>query len=124
MELKDFKTGAVRIAAAAGVPIVPVILWGTQRMMTKDHPRDFSRGTTIAIRVGPALQPTGADPVADTARLRSVMSALLHEAIHGYPADEQPPGAWWLPASYGGSAPTLEEAARLDAAEKRARALR
>ena len=38
MELKEFKTGAVRIAAAAGVPLVPVVLWGTQRMMTKDHP--------------------------------------------------------------------------------------
>jgi 1-acyl-sn-glycerol-3-phosphate acyltransferase len=46
MELKEFKTGAVRIAAAADVPLVPVILWGTQRMMTKDHPRDFSRGKT------------------------------------------------------------------------------
>ena len=63
MELKEFKTGAVRIAAAAGVPLVPVILWGTQRMMTKDHPRDFSRGKTIAIRVGEPLHPTGADPV-------------------------------------------------------------
>ena len=48
-ELKEFKTGAVRIAAAAGVPLVPVVLWGTQRMMTKDHPKDFSRGKTIAI---------------------------------------------------------------------------
>ena len=38
LELKEFKTGAVRIAAEAGVPLVPVILWGTQRMMTKDHP--------------------------------------------------------------------------------------
>src|SRR3954447_22540999 len=36
-ELKEFKSGTVRIAAEAGVPIVPVILWGTQRMMTKDH---------------------------------------------------------------------------------------
>ena len=39
MELKEFKTGAVRIAAEAGVPLVPVIMWGTQRMMTKDHPQ-------------------------------------------------------------------------------------
>lgn len=31
MELKEFKTGAVRIAAASGVPVVPVIIWGTQR---------------------------------------------------------------------------------------------
>ena len=57
MELKEFKTGAVRIAAEAGVPLVPVVMWGTQRMMTKDHPRDFSRGKTILLRVGDAAAP-------------------------------------------------------------------
>ena len=62
MELKEFKTGAVRIAAEAGVPLVPVILWGTQRMMTKDHPRDFSRGKTIAITVGEPMHPRPAQP--------------------------------------------------------------
>ena len=45
MEIKDLKTGAVRIAASAGVPLVPLVLWGTQRLITKDHPRDLSRGT-------------------------------------------------------------------------------
>ena len=70
MELKEFKTGAVRIAAEAGVPLVPVILWGTQRMMTKDHPRDFSRGKTIAIHVGEPMHVTGRDPVAETAELQ------------------------------------------------------
>ncbi len=122
--LKEFKTGAVRIAAAAGVPLVPVILWGTQRMMTKDHPKDFSRGKTIAITVGEPLHPTGEDPAAETAELHRVMSGLLDRTIRDYPAAEQPPGSWWLPAEYGGSAPTLEEAARLDAEEKRARAQR
>ncbi len=120
--LKEFKTGAVRIAAEAGVPIVPVILWGTHRMMTKDHEKDFSRGKTISIRCAPPLHPTGEDPVAETAELRTVMTDLLDETIRSYPAEEQPPGSWWLPASYGGSAPTLEEAARLDAEEKRQRA--
>jgi 1-acyl-sn-glycerol-3-phosphate acyltransferase len=124
LELKEFKTGAVRIAAAAGVPLVPVIVWGTQRIMTKDHPRDLSRGRTITIDLGPPLHPTGADPVAETADLRRVMSAMLDEAIRGYPPGEQPPGCWWVPQRYGGSAPTLEEAARMDAAEKRARAAR
>ena len=33
-------------------------------------------------------------------------------------------GAWWVPASYGGTAPTLTEAARLDAVERRRRAER
>jgi 1-acyl-sn-glycerol-3-phosphate acyltransferase len=122
LELKEFKTGAVRIAAEAGVPIVPVVLWGTQRMMTKDHPKDFSRGKTITINVGPPLRPTGADPVAETAELHRVMSSMLDEAIRTYPAAEQPEGCWWLPKRYGGSAPTLEQAAELDAAEKVERA--
>lgn len=124
MELKEFKTGAVRIAAEAGVPLVPVILWGTQRLMTKDHPRDFSRGKTIVITVGEPLHPTGADAVAETALLRERMSAMLDDTIARYPADEQPPGSWWLPARHGGGAPTPEEALALDQAEKRARAER
>ncbi len=123
MELKEFKTGAVRIAAEAGVPLVPVVLWGTQRLKTKDHPRDLARGKTIAIRVGEPLHPTGADPLTETAQLRGAMTDLLDAAIRGYPADEQPPGAWWLPASYGGSAPTPAEALRLDADERARRSL-
>ena len=124
MELKEFKTGAVRIAAAAGVPLVPVIVWGTQRIKTKDHPQDFGRGKTIAIRVGAPLHPTGGDHVAETAELKAVMSGMLDAAIDSYPDSEQPPGCWWLPARFGGSAPTLEEAAVLDAEEKAARAAR
>lgn len=122
MELKEFKTGAVRIAAEAGVPVIPVVLWGTQRMLTKDHDKDFSRGKTISIKVGEPLRPTGNDPVGETAELKSAMAALLDEAIAEYPADEQPPGSWWLPARHGGSAPSLEEASRLEAEEKLARA--
>ncbi len=122
MELKEFKTGAVRIAAEAGVPLVPVILWGTQRMMTKGHPRDFSRGKTIAIKVGEALHPTGANPAAETAELRQRMTTMLADVVAEYPIGEQPPGSWWVPASMGGTAPTPDEALALDAAEKRERA--
>jgi len=124
MELKELKTGAVRIAAEAGVPLLPVVLWGTQRMMTKDHPRDFSRGTTILIRVGEPLHPRGEDPETETADLKQAMSVLLDRAVRDYPAEEQPPGSWWVPQQYGGSAPTLAEAAELDAAELRERAAR
>ena len=124
MELKEIKTGAVRIAAKAGVPLVPVILWGTQRLMTKDHPRDFSRGKTIAVTVGEAMHPDGSDPIGDTALLKSRMSEMLDLTIAAYPADEQPPGSWWVPERLGGSAPSLSRAAELDMAEKRERAAR
>lgn len=121
-EIKELKTGAVRIAAEAGVPLIPVILWGTQRLKTKDHPRDFSRHKTIAIKTGTPLHPTAENAVAETAELKAQMAAMLDEAIREYPAEEQPPGSWWLPASYGGSAPTPEKAKELDAAELRERA--
>ncbi len=119
-ELKRFKTGAARLAAAADVPLVPLILWGTQRIYTKDHPRDFSRGMPISLTLGPPVDVNGHDPTADTALLRHEMSRLLDETIRAYPETE--PGAWWMPRSYGGSAPTPEEALRLDAEEMRRRA--
>jgi len=121
-EIKELKSGATRIAAEAGVPLLPAVLWGTQRLMTKDHPRDFSRNKTIAVHVGAPLTPTNADPVAETAQLHAALAALLDETIASYPAEEQPPGSWWLPARFGGSAPTPEAAAELDRAEMRRRA--
>jgi 1-acyl-sn-glycerol-3-phosphate acyltransferase len=120
-EIKDLKTGAARIAAAAGVPLVPLGLWGTQRLMTKDHPRDFSRGTAITARVGPPVPLTG-HARTDTDALRTVMSDLLDTAIREYPQPQ--PGAWWLPARYGGTAPTPEQATVLDADERAARLAR
>jgi hypothetical protein len=101
---------------------VPLVLWGTQRLMTKDHDRDLSRGTAISIRIGAPLAVSGDDPVAGTAALRTALQGLLDRAITTYPQHEE--GAWWVPASYGGTAPTLEEAARLDADERRRRAER
>ncbi len=123
MEIKDLKTGAVRIAAEAGVPLIPMVTWGTQLLKTKDHDSDLlGRGKTIALHVGEPLQVTGEDPVAETERLRVAMSALLDKAITEYPVSPQ--GQWWAPARYGGLAPTPEEAERLDAEEKAARAAR
>src|SRR6476661_6913405 len=84
-EVKELKSGAVRIAAAAGVPVIPVILWGTQRLMTKDHPRDFSRGKTIGIHVGEPMQTTRGRGDEQTAELHRRMTELLATAIAAYP---------------------------------------
>ena len=39
-EMKEFKSGAARMAIAADVPIVPHIVWGAQRIWTKGHPKN------------------------------------------------------------------------------------
>lgn len=122
--IKELKTGAVRIAAQAGVPLVPVVLFGTQRILTKGQKPDFSRHKTIVMQVGEPLHPTGEDPAAETTELRQRMERMLDGLIRNYPAEERPPGAWWIPKEYGGSAPTLQEAADMYAEERRLRAER
>ncbi|MGH3472314.1 MAG: lysophospholipid acyltransferase family protein [Nocardioidaceae bacterium] len=120
--LKDFKNGAARLASATGVPLIPITLWGTQRILTKDHARDLSRGKTIAITIGPPVETTRGQADADTERVRVAMSELLDQTIRSYPTDGV--GQWWLPAAYGGTAPTPERALELDAEEARRRAAR
>ena len=123
-ELKEFKSGAARMAAEAGVPLLPTVIWGSQRVWTKDHPRRLGRsGVPIQIRVGaPIAVPPDADPVKATLELRECMSELLRQAQEQYP-DHARPGedAWWLPARLGGTAPTPEQATALDSAELRER---
>jgi 1-acyl-sn-glycerol-3-phosphate acyltransferase len=122
-EIKELKTGAVRMAAEAGVPLIPMVTWGTQLFKTKDHESDLtSRGKTIGLHVGAPLQVTGKDCVAETGLLRAAMSALLDKAIADYPISPQ--GQWWAPARHGGTAPTPEQAKKLDEEEMIARAER
>jgi len=124
-EIQPLKTGAARIAADAGVPLVPIVLWGTQRFLTKGKPRDFKRHKTVGIEVGEPLHPgPDSDAGVVTAELQSQMEAMLDRLIKAHPAEEQPPGSWWLPASYGGSAPTPEQAAAMYVEERRLRAER
>jgi 1-acyl-sn-glycerol-3-phosphate acyltransferase len=126
-ELKEFKAGAVRLAAAARVPLLPVVIWGSQRVWTKDHPKRLGRTRTpITVRVGaPLAVSPKADMAAVTDLLRDQMTTMLDEVRQHYP--DQPAGpsdAWWLPAAMGGGAPTPEEAALIDAAERDERARR
>jgi 1-acyl-sn-glycerol-3-phosphate acyltransferase len=119
-ELKEFKAGAARMAQAAGVPLVPTIVWGGQRIYTKGRPRDFRRrGRAITVAFGEPLTPGRRDNSDEvTAELRRRMTALLEKVRADYP--DRPSGdddRWWLPASMGGTAPTLAEATALDDAE-------
>lgn len=120
-ELKEFKTGAARMAIDAQVPIIPLIVWGAHRRWTKDHPRTLGRAKIpFTVMVGAPLPPS--DTVAQTdAAMREAMTALLHTAQESY---EHPEGAYWVPRRLGGSAPTLEQAKARDEAELAERARR
>ncbi|MFE9745624.1 lysophospholipid acyltransferase family protein [Saccharothrix saharensis] len=105
--VKDVKSGAVRLAAEAGVPLLPTAVWGTQRLWTKGRPKSLTqRHVPITIIVGEPIEPT------TDAALRERMQELLDDAQARYP--ESGEGQWWQPAHLGGTAPTPEEAKRLD----------
>ncbi|MDQ4104913.1 MAG: 1-acyl-sn-glycerol-3-phosphate acyltransferase [Actinomycetota bacterium] len=121
--LKEFKSGATRMARAAGVPLIPVALWGSQRVWTKDRKPTIraARHIPISITIGAPLRPgRGAAPDIE---LVNAMNELLDVTRARYP---EAPGndPWWVPAHLGGTAPTPERAAELDAEEQRERARR
>ncbi|GAA1006595.1 glycerol acyltransferase [Streptomyces sp. F-3] len=109
--LKSFKSGAARLAQEAGVPLIPMAVWGTQRLWTKGHPRNLGRSRTpITIRVGEALDaPRDQYAGAITRRLRERVQELLEAAQRAYPLRPGEHNAWWLPAHLGGTAPTPEQ---------------
>ena len=41
--VKQLKSGAVRMAADAGVPVVPMAVWGSQRLWTKGRPKNLTQ---------------------------------------------------------------------------------
>ena len=104
-ELKEFKSGAVRLAMGAGVPVVPAVIWGSQRIWTKKVKRDLKRNKyPISVTFGEPLYFTKADDVEEgEAQLRASMQALLLDVQSEYPDSHE--GARWAPVRLGGSAP-------------------
>jgi hypothetical protein len=90
-------------------------------MWTKDHPKNLGRQKIPwTVRAGTPLPPQGTMTELDAA-LRTEMTEILHEVQEHYP---HPEGAFWVPKRIGGSAPSPEEARRLDEAERAGRARR
>ncbi len=123
--LKSFKLGAARMAMEASVPLVPMVTWGGQRILTKGGRRSLRRRRTIMITVGAPIHPEPGEKAGSlTLRLHTRMGELLGDTIARYPDPPDKPGdLWWLPASMGGTAPTPAEAAVLDAKVSRDRSM-
>jgi 1-acyl-sn-glycerol-3-phosphate acyltransferase len=106
--LKEFKSGAVRMAVEAQAPVLPVIVWGSQRIWTKGRRRNLraARGTPVSITVGTPIPAAALDGPDGTAELARTMGGLLDTAQRAYRAPRNGEADWWQPAHLGGSAPT------------------
>ena len=104
-EIKELKTGAVRLAQGAGVPVIPTIIWGSQRLWTKKVKRNLrQRGVPISVSFGePIYFDKNSDVEEGEAILRKAMVKMLHEVQEKYPDSHE--GQRWAPARLGGTAP-------------------
>jgi len=104
-EIKGMKSGAVRLAMGAGVPVIPVVIWGSQRIWTKGVPKDFRRKSVpVHIVYGPAMT-FAKDENLEAAEtlLRNKMIEMLHKLQQSYPDSHV--GERWAPQRLGGTAP-------------------
>jgi len=104
-EIKELKSGAVRLAMASGVPVIPTVVWGSQRIWTKKVKRNLGRNKIpITVTFGdPIYFDKHSDVEAGEKLLRETMISMLHEAQRNYPDSHQ--GQRWAPLRLGGSAP-------------------
>jgi 1-acyl-sn-glycerol-3-phosphate acyltransferase len=104
-EVKEIKSGAVRLAMGAGVPVIPAVIWGSQRIWTKGVKRDLRRKKIpIFVKFGePFNFEKGGDVEASEKALRETLIQLVHEIQSKYPDSHI--GQRWAPARLGGTAP-------------------
>lgn len=104
-DLLPLKSGAVRMAQAAGVPVIPVAGWGTHRFFTKGHGPHWAGRLSVTVRYGePMTIPLDEDVLTATTRVAAALQSTLDDVQRSYP-DGTPEGAWWVPARLGGGAP-------------------
>ncbi|MGH3589135.1 MAG: lysophospholipid acyltransferase family protein [Pseudonocardia sp.] len=110
--VRSLMPGAVALAAESGAPLLPMVIWGPQRIYTADLPRDLTRGRPVSLLLGsPMYVGRHADVVAETRRLGRTLQGMLDD-VQARAQHQPDPGehAPWHPAHLGGHAPTPEQA--------------
>lgn len=80
------KSGAARLAAASRAPVIPVGMWGTEkvwpRSSTMPNLLNLSDPPTVRIRIGEPVELKYRSPAADTKRIMAAISELLPPEAH------------------------------------------
>jgi putative phosphoserine phosphatase / 1-acylglycerol-3-phosphate O-acyltransferase len=84
------KTGAARLAASTGAPVVPIGLAGTEAVWPRSSKVPNMIGARpVTVRVGEPVRLAGQDAVTDTTAIMSAISALLPEVPRTEPTAEE-----------------------------------
>jgi len=111
--VRPLMPGPVALARDTGAPLLPVALWGPQRISTFGHPVSLRRGRPVSISVGaPLLIPAELGVRAATAWAAHRLQRQVEKVQTAHPdqpaTDEE---SRWHPGHLGGAAPSAVEAA-------------
>jgi 1-acyl-sn-glycerol-3-phosphate acyltransferase len=111
--VRPLMPGAVALARDTGAPLLPVAIWGPQRISTIGHPMSLRRRRPVSISVGaPLLIPAELEIRAATAWVAHQLQRQLESAQVGHPDQPAADGtSWWHPRHLDGAAPRAVEAA-------------
>jgi 1-acyl-sn-glycerol-3-phosphate acyltransferase len=90
------KTGTVRLALAAGVPIVPMVSWGSAPVWQKSGPGSLRPGRPVWVRVGDPLHLHGDEATIDDFDAVVAMTTALMDTLTELATDlrDRYPAAW------------------------------
>jgi 1-acyl-sn-glycerol-3-phosphate acyltransferase len=89
------KTGTARLAAATGVTVLPVGVWGTHRVQTKGRRPALRWGLPCSVVVGEAIVVDG-EVAAATLAIDGAIAAVVDRARELYPVrPEAGDDGWW-----------------------------
>lgn len=98
------KTGAVRLALAADLPLIPMAQWGVQQILPRYGKLRFPRRSHVIVEFGPAMdlseyRATPTHPATLTRATDAMMNRItaLLSGIRGLPA----PAERWNPSQHG-----------------------
>jgi 1-acyl-sn-glycerol-3-phosphate acyltransferase len=92
------KSGTARLAAATGVPVTPVGLWGAHRILFKGRKPNWQTGVAETAVVGPPVRISADERTpAATDRIMAAIAACVARAREIYPQRAQPgDDDWWV----------------------------
>jgi 1-acyl-sn-glycerol-3-phosphate acyltransferase len=109
--VRSLMPGAVALSRETGVPIIPLAVWGPQRIATVGLPLSLRRHRPVTICVGTPMTSHDPDRVIATRALGARLQTMLDDVQARHP-DHPVPGEYapWQPAHLGGHAPTATAA--------------
>lgn len=117
--VRPLMRGFASLAQRTGAPMVPLAVWGTQRLFTVGDPApppDLTRNRRVDLAFGTPIHVGSSDDLTErTQQLGHAMTGLL-EHLQRLPHHRPRPGevATWYPAHLGGHAPSRQRARGLD----------